>query len=206
MLLAIINPVEAQQFSGYGTYVVGATNRSPANKERFNYGDQITVSVIYPANSGRIYVSAHMEYLTGGGEWRPVPITKAAFGSKYRSGAYPGVRDYVMIEGYPNDRVLHAGLFVPVEVADFLPGQHLERRYVLRLWDRSNQEIRSITLPREKVEVAVEDGVTRLLSNADLDKHAAIRLFDTETGSWVSTVDLRTESSAQETREIEAPK
>ena len=109
-------------------------------------GDLLYIKTRPHSHSSFAYISAHMEYKHERKGWTPVPAKKSGIGVCYSSGKYGGVRDFIKVDKIPKDHLLNISLFVPYDAMALSPRkQPYERRYVIRLWDNSNNEIENFT-------------------------------------------------------------
>lgn len=199
----------AQQLTDVGMLAVGVTSRTRLGGADCQLGDLFYIMAIHPANSGQMYVSAHMEFRDERNQWLPTPTARTALGEAYRSPKYNGLRDYVVFEPTSVNTTRHVCLFMPYEAA-FLPTRRYDRRYVIRVWDHGNREIANTVLSPESVNVERENGklVIRVISVRTCAmvvseattpdpvpqpvpdpvpttvNEGGVRFFDTATGDW----------------------
>lgn len=156
--IAVIAAVEqlpvayAQQLTDTGMLATGVMSRTRAGGTDFQLGDMMYITALHPANTGGMYVSAHMEFLSDNNNWQPVPTAATTLGNEYRSGQFPGVRDYVKFNSCEANTTRHVCLFMPYAAASLPVNKFYQRRYVLRLWDRNNRPILRTALSAEPVE------------------------------------------------------
>lgn len=148
-----------QELFGSGMLATETMSRTRFGGANFQLGDVMYVSVVHPKNVGEIYVSSHMEYLTGD-QWRPVPTRKDRLGQDYTSPHYTGLRDYVKLNGVPVETERKVCFFMPYEAASLESGKEYRRRYVIRLWDRNNDEVHAVHLQEDSVDVKKVNGKT----------------------------------------------
>ena len=191
-----------QRLTDMGMFASGTVSRSRLGGEDFQLGDMMYVAAIQPANSGGMYVSAHMEYEDTQQGWLPVPTASTPLGQAYRSGKYVGLRDYVQFGGTGVGFMRHICLFMPYDAAA-LPGNKVyERRYVIRVWDGNNQEVANTVLPSETVSTTRQGGkLTLVVARAKAcssmmdaadntpipqsEDTGLVRFFSTGSGKWV---------------------
>lgn len=183
--LAATSTLSSHEIEGVGVFGMNVSRRSEC-ETTFISGDFLAFNVSSPGKDLRLYASAHLEFKAENGNWLPVPLAKTDYASRYRSGRYPGVRDYVLVEqeeAETKTRSIPVLLFIPYQAADFRRGQSVELRYVLRLWDKFNRETKKTALPGVKVKVEAEGDRMRLIcAEAPHDK-ANFRYFDAK-GQW----------------------
>ena len=161
LLLACSAPTSstfAQQLTDMGMMATGVLSRTRAGGADFQQGDMMYLTALHPADSGSMYVSAHMEYLDDTDNWQAVPTAGTALGKEYQSGRYPGVRDYVKFENTNANTTRHICLFMPYGAASLPTNKFYQRRYVLRLWDRNNEPVSRTALPAEAVQTKKDNG------------------------------------------------
>ena len=191
-----------QQFTGIGMLATGTAARTRLGGEYFQVGDMMYVTVLHPANFGKMYVSAHMEYQDEHSNWKPVPTKNTPLGGAYESNRYPGVRDYVALTDVSVNTTRHICLFMPYNATALSDGDY-KRRYVLRLWNGSNREVTNKALQDEAIKVSTPRGLTlftvvRVRTCATMEGNegelrptpesqdtGSARFFDTSTGAWV---------------------
>ncbi|WP_164104236.1 hypothetical protein [Candidatus Laterigemmans baculatus] len=123
--------VHSQQLTDMGMMATGVLSRTRVGGSDFQIGDMMYMTALQEADSGSMYVSAHMEYLDDNNNWQPVPTASNALGNEYRSGRYPGVRDYVKFENAGANTTRHICLFMPYGAASLPTNRFYQRRYVL---------------------------------------------------------------------------
>lgn len=114
-------------------------------------GDRVLIKTWQPANTGRMYVSAHMQYMDGN-RWLPVPPQNSILGKQYTSPKHRGIRDYKTFDSTSKSQFVNTSLFVPYGAmalkADY---RVFPRRYVIRLWDHNNREIGNSVSPEQSL-------------------------------------------------------
>jgi hypothetical protein len=100
-----------------------------------------------------------MEYQRPTGEWVPVPTAENSLGEAYTSEHYPGLRDFVSLKGVTEYTQRHISFFMPYDAAAMHDGTYL-RRYVIRLWNKNDQDVARTTLTAEKVTINNQSGRT----------------------------------------------
>ena len=90
----------------------------------------------------KYWVSLVPEYRRGNNPWAVIPPVEDYRGTSYKSPSHGGVRDVFLAS--TND--LELTLFVPDEVL-FLPEGPVSVRFVIRLYDENNTELREYTTP-----------------------------------------------------------
>ena len=196
-----------QHLTGMGMLATGTVSRTRVGGGDCEVGDMMYVTVLQPAKSGQMYVSAHMEYQNSQQRWVPVPTANSSLGQAYRSSKYPGLRDYVRFNGDDETVTRHVCLFMPYDAAS-LPGNRIyERRYVIRVWDNDNNDIGHTVLPADQVTTKREGDGTLIISvvkvktctsmvdagNAEpvpeSEDAGTVRFFSTKSGQWVCESD-----------------
>jgi len=147
----------AQELLDQGIYANGVLARTRLGGTDFYLGDLMYVSALQPANTGGMYVSAHMEYLDEQGKWRPVPTSTTELGQQYHSPNYAGLRDFVKFNGTSINTIRHICLFMPFDAAALQVGERYQRRYVIRVWDGNNREISNHPLEAERVQTSRDE-------------------------------------------------
>jgi len=192
----------AQQLTNMGMMATGVLSRTRTGGSDFQLGDMMYLTALQPSGSGSMYVSAHMEYLDDNNNWQPVPTARTSLGNEYRSGRYPGVRDYVKFESATENTTRHICLFMPYGAAWLPTNKFYQRRYVLRLWDRNNEPLARTALPAESIEtkkdnsgkiviVTVKARACASLVDANNEPipesqdEGTLRFFSTRTGQFV---------------------
>lgn len=201
--LVLTSPAAAQEFLQLGMLATETMSRTRLGGSHFQAGDMMYVSVLHSANTGDMYVSSHMEYFdANNGKWRPIPTRNTELGRAYTSGQYPGVRDYVQFDSVDADTERNVCLFMPYEAASVQQGAGFRRRYVLRLWDNDNEEVKAVVLPEELVNVESHKGKTVITlvkakacaaspfaSNEPIPEtrreSGLVRFFNPKNGAWV---------------------
>lgn len=198
------SPIAAQQLKEMGVLATGVLSRTRIGGGDFQSGDMIYVTAFHPANSGKIFVSAHMEYLDKNKKWSPVPTKgDTELGQEYTSGNFPGLRDYVKFEGSNSNHIRHICLFMPYKAADLPINKKYTRRYSLRVWDDNNEPVeRTILTPEQIATTRDENGnfvMTTVTAKAcssmpapkntdpvpESKNSGLLRFFDTKSGSFV---------------------
>lgn len=195
-------PARAQQLKDLGILATGALSRTRVAGGEFELGDMMYVTAVQSANTGGMYVSAHMEYNDPQQGWLPVPTAPTPLGNEYRSGKYVGLRDYVRFGAASTNVTRHICLFMPYAAASLPDGRVYERRYVIRLWDSENQEVANTALTPDSVRAEQSDGrlvltlvraktcgsmvdSTHPAPVAESQDTGSVRFFSTSSGKWV---------------------
>lgn len=204
-VVATASPVlgESPRLAETGILVTETASRVHLGGEAFYLGDLLYVQVVCPPDAGETAVSAHMEYEKRPGEWVPVPASDSAVGQAYTSARYPGLRDYVRLRPVTERTQRHVSLFMPYDAAA-MPSGTYTRRYIIRLWDKDNNDVARTILPSEMVEVkslagrtiitvvkcraccqVMTDSKTPLEPQPEAIPPGAIHFFDARTGGWL---------------------
>jgi hypothetical protein len=163
------------------------------------------VTALQPANSGSMYVSAHMEYAENEQVWLAVPTARTELGEAYRSPRYAGIRDYVKFDNCTADTLRRVCLFMPYDAAGLPNNRTYQRRYVLRVWDQRNEPIARVNLAPEAVQTRRDEhGKMQILTIKvktcsipafqewgsddpipEFEDHGSLQMFSTKTGEFL---------------------
>jgi hypothetical protein len=195
-LMALSSTAEAQVLVGTGSVATESlvrTRRIDAQQSAISEkGDVITVIAQQPAANKGFTISAHPQYREKG-DWQPVPMPKHPLAAWYTSKKYGGLRDYVDVGPTTVDTRRIVSLFVPVDGLAMLAGKECDLRYVLRVWDADDREIKSLTLEPYRIQVGVDNGHIAVSIIDRGAKHAAeahgtseLLLFESANGKWLA--------------------
>lgn len=149
--ISCLAQASTQELTGHCKIIPNAYSSCPGSGGKKVKGDRVLIKTWQPANTDRMYISAHMQYMDGD-RWLPVPTQKSKLGKQYTSPKHHDLRAYKVFGNTSRGRFVNTSLFVPYgAMALKAEYQIFPRRYVIRLWDHNNREIGNSISPEQNL-------------------------------------------------------